>query len=444
MRMYEILEKKLNGGKLTKKEIGFFIKEYSKDKVPDYIASTLLAAIYINGMDKEETTNLTLAMASSSGQMDLTSIKKGKKIIVDKHSTGGVGDKVTLIVLPIVAALGAPVAKMSGRGLGFTGGTADKLESIEAMNIDIPYERFIKQVKDINMCLITQSKDIAVADKKLYALRDVTATVASIPLIASSVMSKKIAAGADKIVLDVTCGTGAFMKNKEEAIALSKEMVEIGKLANRETVAVITDMDQPLGKSVGNRLEIEEVVEFLTASKTKLNKYVDAGLKEVVYEIAAYILLLAGKGKNLDVLKEEIEICITSGLAYEKFLEFIKAQDGKVTGKKIKYKSEAKNEYLYKAKETGYIEQIHGEKIGLSLVELGGGREKKEDTIDYSVGYIFERKVGDYVKKGDVILAVKYNDNIKLERSLKTIDSAIKISKEKAKIENSHIIEIIK
>ncbi len=444
MRMYDILEKKLNKGKLTKREIEYFVKEYSKDKMPDYMASTLLAAIYINGMDKEEITNLTLAMAKSSGQMDLSSIKKGKKIIVDKHSTGGVGDKITLIVLPIVAALGAPVAKMSGRGLGFTGGTADKLESIKNMNIDIPFEDFIKQVQDINMCLITQSKDIAIADKKLYALRDVTATVASLPLIASSVMSKKIAAGADKIVLDVTCGSGAFMKTKEEAIALSKEMVEIGKLAGRETVAVITDMDEPLGKCVGNSLEIDEVIEFLTASKTKLDKYVDQDLKEVVYEIAAYILLLAGKGKHLEVLREEVELCVTSKMAYNKFIEFVKAQGGCVKGNKPVYKEVAKNEYFVKAKKSGYITEIHGEKIGLSLVELGGGREKKEDEIDYSVGYIFERKVGDYVKKDDVIMTVKYNDEDKLKTALKTIDSAIKIEvKEKDKLQ-SHIIDVIK
>ncbi|MEG2459781.1 MAG: thymidine phosphorylase [Clostridia bacterium] len=443
MRIYDIILKKLNKEKLTKAEIEFFVKNYSADKIPDYQASALLAGIYINGMDNEETTNLTLAMANSSKVMDLSSIKKGKKIIVDKHSTGGVGDKVTLIVLPIVAALGAPVAKMSGRGLGFTGGTADKLESIKNMNIEIPVEDFIKQVKDINICLITQNKDIDIADKKMYALRDVTATVASLPLIASSVMSKKIAAGADKILLDVTCGSGAFMKTEKEAKELSKTMVDIGKLAGRETVAVVTRMDEPLGKKVGNSLEIEEAVEFLTASKTKLNNNIDKDLKDVVYEIAAQILKLAGIGKDMNSLKEKIEECITSKAAYNKFIQFIKAQGGLIVKGKPAYKEDASYVAYVKAEETGYISKLHGEKIGLALVSLGGGREKKEDSIDYSAGFIFERKTGDYVKKGDIILTVMYNDEKKLNNALKYIKDAIKIEKNEVKQENSHIIDVI-
>ena len=267
MRMYDIIEKKRYNYKLTKEEIDFFVEGYSKDIIPDYQAAALLMAICINGLDDEELTNLTFAMANSAKKIDLSSIKKEGRYIVDKHSTGGVGDKVTLIVLPIVASLGVDVCKMSGKGLGYTGGTADKLESIKGYDINLPLYAAIEQVKNIGACLISQSSEIAIADKKMYALRDITATVESIELISSSIMSKKLASGVDKILLDVTVGSGAFMKNIDDARKLARTMVNIGKIANTETKAIITSMEEPLGKCVGNALEIKEVIEFLLSNE---------------------------------------------------------------------------------------------------------------------------------------------------------------------------------
>lgn len=443
MTMYDIIAKKRDKLKLTKEEIEYFVRNYSNDTIPDYQASALLMAIYLNGMDMDEITNLTIAMANSSDKYDLSEIGK---CIVDKHSTGGVGDKVTLIVLPIVASLGVPVAKMSGRGLGFTGGTIDKLESIEGFSTSIPYNQFISQVKDIGMALIGQSKDIVVADKKLYALRDTTATVSSNALIASSIMSKKIAAGADKIVLDVTCGSGAFMKNLDDAKELAKIMVAIGKIAQKETVAVITDMDEPLGNKIGNRLEIEEVIDFLTSDTLDKFDSLPNDLKEVVLTIGSYMLKLSGLGENLEENKEKMIKCILKQDAYKMFLTFIVAQGGKVDKNKgeITLKSGVEKVYEFKASRNGYLTKINGELIGLALVALGGGRNKKEDDIDFGVGFEFKRKTGNYVKKDDLICKVMYNDDIKLKKAMSYINSGIIIEEKNiiGKI-NDNILDVI-
>ena len=330
MRMYDIIEKKRDKKELTKEEIEFFVQGYSKGDIPDYQASALLMAIFLNKMTSEELVNLTFAMANSSKRLDLSQINREGKYIVDKHSTGGVGDKVTLIVLPLEDSLGVDVCKMSGRGLGITGGTADKLESIVGYDVDIPLERAINQVKDIGVCLISQSKDIAIADKKMYALRDTTATVESIDLIASSIMSKKIASGADKILLDVTVGSGAFMKTLEDAKKLASTMVNIGKLANIETRAIITSMSEPLGRSVGNALEVKEVISFLLSDDETLFSDSLKDLREVVFMISAYMIKMAGCGDDIEENKIKIKEAITSKAAYDKFIELVKAQGGHI------------------------------------------------------------------------------------------------------------------
>lgn len=439
MRMYEIIEKKRDKKVLTKEEINFFITEYANDRIPDYQVSALLMAIYLNGMENDELYYLTKAMAGSASILDLSMLKEDGSIIVDKHSTGGVGDKVTLLVLPIVAALGVKIVKMSGRGLGYTGGTADKLESIKGYNLFKPLDEAIKQTEDIGVCLISQSSEIAIADKKLYALRDVTATVSSIPLIASSIMSKKLASGVDKIVLDVTVGSGAFMQDLESARILARTMVDIGKRAGRETKAVITSMDQPLGKSVGNVVEIKESISFLLSDESTLDLYENKELKEVVFEIAAQMIKMAGLGDNIEKNKLEIMKTITSRKAYDKFIELISAQGGHIHKvymdwlnlsldmpvllDEVKYMKE-----IY-AEKDGCIISIDSKKIGEALVALGGSRNTKEDKIDYAVGFEFSKKVGSTVKKGDVILTVFYNDKQKFNVAFEYITDAIHIDK---------------
>lgn len=437
MRMYDIIEKKRDKHELTKEEIDFFVEGYSKDQIPDYQMSALLMAIYLNGMTDEELKNLTFAMANSAKTLALTSIKIPGKYIVDKHSTGGVGDKVTLIVLPIVAALGVGVCKMSGRGLGFTGGTADKLESITGYNVNIPINDAIRQVQDIGVCLISQSPEIAVADKKIYALRDTTATVESIDLIASSIMSKKLASGVDKILLEVTVGTGAFMKTLEDAKKLSKTMVKIGKLAGVETRAVITSMSEPLGRNVGNALEIKEVISFLLSDEDALESDELRDLKEVVYEIAAQMIKMSGICEDMEKNRKDITKAIVSRAAYDKFIELVKAQGGHiynvymdwiglsldmpVLDDKVRFLKEIH------AQSDGYVVSIDSKKIGEALVALGGGRNKKDDKIDYSVGFEFAKKVGDKVKEGDTILTVLYNDKQKFAEAFEYIEDAIYI-----------------
>lgn len=437
MRMYDIIEKKRDNLELTKDEINFFVKGYCNGEIPDYQASAFLMAIYLNKLTKNELLYLTDAIAKSAKIVDLSDIKKAGKYIVDKHSTGGVGDKVTLIVLPIVAALGVDVFKMSGRGLGFTGGTADKLEAIKGYDLNISLEQACHQVQEIGECLITQSPEIAIADKKIYALRDTTATVESIDLIASSIMSKKLALGADKILLDVTVGSGAFMKTLEDARKLAETMVEIGKMAGRETKAIITDMNEPLGRNVGNALEIKEVISFLLSDETTLLSEGIRDLKEVVFEIAAYMIKMAGCGENIENNKARIMEAITSKKAYDKFIELVKAQGGHICQVYMDWigmnldmpvlKDNVKYMKEIHAQKDGYIVSIDGKKIGEALVCLGGGRNKKDDEIDYAVGFEFIKEVGDKVKEGDTILKVLYNDKDKFNLAFDYLEDAIYI-----------------
>lgn len=458
MRMYDIIEKKRDKYELTQTEIEFFVNGYSKGDIPDYQMSALLMAIFLNGLTDNELKYLTFAMANSAKTLDLTSIKIPGKYIVDKHSTGGVGDKITLIVLPIVAALGVGVCKMSGRGLGFTGGTADKLESITGYNVNIPINDAIRQVQDIGLCLISQSPEIAVADKKIYALRDTTATVESIDLIASSIMSKKLASGVDKILLEVTVGTGAFMKTIEDARKLSKTMVKIGKLAGVETRAVITSMSEPLGRNVGNALEIKEVITFLLSDEETLFSDELRDLREVVYEIAAQMIKMSGVCDDMEKNRADITKAIVTHKAYDKFIELVKAQGGHIYNVYMDWVGmsldmpvlDDKVTYLKEihAQSDGYVVSIDSKKIGEALVALGGGRNKKEDKIDYSVGFEFAKKVGDKVKEGDTILTVLYNDKNKFNDAFEYIADAIYIDNieqdvVKALQTKPHILDII-
>lgn len=400
MRMYDIIHKKRNGGELSEEEIRFFIEGYTDESIPDYQAAALCMAIYFRGMTPKETSILTLAMAESGDQIDLGGIEG---FTVDKHSTGGVGDKTSLIVVPIVASCGGKVAKMSGRGLGHTGGTVDKLESIPGFRTELNPDDFIKQVNGIGLCIVGQTGELAPADKKLYALRDVTATVESIPLIASSIMSKKLAAGSKGIVLDVKTGSGAFMKTVEESENLAKEMVAIGKSAGRSVTAVITNMDIPLGDSVGNSLEVIEAIKTLKGEG-------ESDLTEVCLTLAAQMLSMV-TGEDEKTCYSMAKGAIDNGLAINKLREMISAQGGNANVvddyslfKQPKYTAEIFSEC------DGYIEHTDAEKIGIASVILGAGREKKGDPIDPSAGIVLKKKTGDYVKKGEP-LAVFYTDD---------------------------------
>lgn len=400
MRMYDIIHKKRNGGELSEDEIRFFIEGYTDESIPDYQAAALCMAVYFRGMTPKETSILTLAMAESGDQIDLGGIEG---FTVDKHSTGGVGDKTSLIVVPIVASCGGKVAKMSGRGLGHTGGTVDKLESIPGFRTELNPDDFIKQVNGIGLCIVGQTGELAPADKKLYALRDVTATVESIPLIASSIMSKKLAAGSKGIVLDVKTGSGAFMKTVEESENLAKEMVAIGKSAGRSVTAVITNMDIPLGDSVGNSLEVIEAIKTLKGEG-------ESDLTEVCLTLAAQMLSMV-TGEDERTCYSMAKGAIDNGLAINKLREMISAQGGNANVvddyslfKQPKYTAEIFSEC------DGYIEHTDAEKIGIASVILGAGREKKGDQIDPSAGIVLKKKTGDYVKKGEP-LAVFYTDD---------------------------------
>lgn len=400
MRMYDIIHKKRNGGELSEEEIRFFIEGYTDESIPDYQAAALCMAVYFRGMTPKETSILTLAMAESGDQIDLGGIEG---FTVDKHSTGGVGDKTSLIVVPIVASCGGKVAKMSGRGLGHTGGTVDKLESIPGFRTELNPDDFIKQVNGIGLCIVGQTGELAPADKKLYALRDVTATVESIPLIASSIMSKKLAAGSKGIVLDVKTGSGAFMKTVEESENLAKEMVSIGKSAGRSVTAVITNMDIPLGDSVGNSLEVIEAIKTLKGEG-------ESDLTEVCLTLAAQMLSMV-TGEDEKTCYSMAKGAIDNGLAINKLREMISAQGGNANVvddyslfKQPKYTAEIFSEC------DGYIEHTDAEKIGIASVILGAGREKKGDPIDPSAGIVLKKKTGDYVKKGEP-LAVFYTDD---------------------------------
>lgn len=432
MNVLEIIAKKRDGKELSKEEIEYFIKEYTKGNITDYQAAALVMAIYINKMTIEETTNLTIAMANSGDILDLSEFG----IVVDKHSTGGVGDKITLILMPIMSALGVPVAKMSGRGLGFTGGTADKLESIPGYKTSLTEEEFKRNVKEIGISLITQTGNLAPADKKLYALRDTISCTDSIPLIASSIMSKKIAAGANKVLLDVTCGNGAFMKKKEDAIELAREMKKIGNLAGKETICIITSMEEPLGLAVGNTIEI---IESINALKGNMQQDV----KEVVLELGSYMLKLAQKGDNIEENKEKILKCINSNKAYEKFLELVEKQGGDITYcEDISKFRKAKYEKNIISTRSGYIKQIKAEKVGKCACYLGAGRVKKEDEIDKEAGILLNKKVGDYVGKGELIATLYTNDISKIDEAKRMFNEAIEMQNEKTEKEKM-ILDII-
>ncbi len=433
MDILEIIGKKRDKKELTKEEIEYFVKEYTAGNIADYQAAALVMAIYINGMSIEETTNLTLAMAYSGDVLDLSSVGN----VVDKHSTGGIGDKITLILMPIVASLGVKVAKMSGRGLGFTGGTKDKLEAIPGYKTEIDIEEFINNVNKIGISLIGQTLNLAPADKKLYALRDTINCTANIPLISSSIMSKKIAAGANKVVLDVTCGSGAFMKDIKEAEELSETMINIGKLAKKETVCIVTNMDQPLGKMVGNTLEVIEAIEALHGNMQE-------DVKNVVLELGAYILKLDGKGENIEENKKLIQAVINNGSAYEKFLELVKNQGGDISYIEDPEKFEkAKYKIPVISKQSGYIEKLNAEEVGKIAMHLGAGRIRKEDNIDYAVGIELVKKVGDSIIKSETLAYVYANDEEKCNEAVEQLRKVYQIGEQKVdKIPD--ILEIIK
>ena len=432
MNIIDIIAKKRDGKELSEEEIKYFIEEYTANRIEDYQAAALVMAIYINGMNYKETKELTMAMANSGDILDLSKLGKN---VVDKHSTGGVGDKVTLILAPLIASFGIPVAKMSGRGLGFTGGTADKIEAIPGYNTSISEKEFIDNVEKIGISLITQTLNLAPADKKIYALRDTIACTESIPLIASSIMSKKIASGANKIVLDVTCGHGAFMKNLEQAEELSKTMIEIGRLANRETICIITDMNEPLGYAVGNSLEVIEAINFLNGDMPE-------DLKDVVIELGAYMIKLAGKGDNIEENKNKLLENIKDGKAYDKFVELVQNQGGDISYLEDVNKFEkAPIIKEVRAEEEGYIKEINAETIGKISCTLGAGRKTKADKIDLTVGIVLHKKVGDYIKIGDVISTVYANDAEKANNAEKEILNTYKIGNEK--VTKKTIIKII-
>lgn len=400
MNIQEIIAKKRDKIKLTKEEIEYFVKNYTNGNIPDYQAAALTMAIYINGMDEEETTNLTLSMANSGDILDLSEFGT----VVDKHSTGGIGDKVTLILAPIIASLDIPVAKMSGRGLGYTGGTIDKLEAIPKYNTTLSIKQFTKNVQDIGICLMGQTLNLAPADKKLYALRDTISATESIPLISSSIMSKKIAAGASKIVLDVTCGSGAFMKNLPSATKLAETMKKIGELSGKETVCVITSMEEPLGKAVGNSLEVIEAIEALKGNMRE-------DVKEVILALGAYMIKLAGKGEDIEENKKTILQQIQNGKAFEKFKQWISNQEGDISYlENIEKFEKAKYIIPVIAQKDGYIEKLDAQKIGEISMMLGAGRKTKEDIIDFAVGITLEKKIGDKVNNGDILAYVHAND----------------------------------
>ena len=433
MNIQEIIAKKRDKGELTREDIHYFITEYVAENITDYQAAALVMAIYLNGMTKEETTNLTLEMANSGEILDLSVFGK---TVVDKHSTGGVGDKITIVLMPIIASLGIPVAKMSGRGLGFTGGTIDKLESIPGYNTNIEVEKFIENVQKVGISVIGQTANLAPADKKLYGLRDSISCVGSMPLIASSIMSKKIAAGAEKIVLDVTVGSGAFMKTKEDAIKISKMMKDIGTLANRETVCVLTNMDEPVGRAVGNTLEILETIQCLKGNMPE-------DIKEIILGIGAQIIKLAGEGDNLEENRNKILENINNGRAYTKFLELVQIQGGDISYIENPEKFQ-KARYIIPvySEEEGYVEELNAEKVGVTSVHLGAGRVKKEDGIDHSVGMWIEKKVGDRVNKGDILAYIHANDAEKGNTAVKDLKQAYKIIKNPIQMEN-YILDII-
>lgn len=421
MRMYDLIHKKRDGKELTREEIHYIVEGYTKGDIPDYQMSALLMAIYFNSMTEKETAIFTDEVAHSGEMVDLTGIQGFK---VDKHSTGGVGDKTTLIIAPIVASYGVKVAKMSGRGLGHTGGTVDKMESIPGMKTTLEIEDFIRQVNDIGLAVIGQSSNLAPADKKLYALRDVTATVDSIPLIATSIMSKKLAAGNDAILLDVKTGSGAFMKTIDDSIELAKAMVSIGKHAGKNTVGLITEMDIPLGHMVGNSLEIIEVVETLKGHGPE-------DLTEVSLNLAANMLFLAGKG-TIEECFNLAKQAIDNGKAFEKLLDLVEAQGGDPSYLKDTEKFEkAKYRFEVKSDRSGFIHHMDTEGIGIASVMLGAGRKTKEDSIDFSAGIEMIKKTGQEVEVGDTLAILYTNKEASLQEAEAKLLQAYTIDSQK-------------
>lgn len=433
MKMYDLINKKKQKERLSKEEIEFIVKGFTDGTIPDYQMSAFLMAVCLNGMDHEETAALTVAMANSGDILDLSKIEGVK---VDKHSTGGVGDKTSLVLGPMVASLGIPVAKMSGRGLGHTGGTIDKLESFPGFSTSITTEQFISNVNNIKMAIVGQTANLAPADKKIYALRDVTATVDNISLIASSIMSKKIASGSDVIVLDVKTGSGAFMKSFEDSLALAKEMVQIGTIAGRKTYAVITDMNQPLGNAVGNTLEVKEAIDTLSGNGPK-------DLLEVSLTLASYMLLGAGIAGSNEEARAMLVKTIEDGSALNKFAEFVQAQGGNnqaVFNTELFTKAKLAHEVA--APEDGYVTYIHTDEVGMTSLILGGGRETKESVIDLSVGLIIHKKIGDPVIKGESLATLYANDEKKLKEAEQRLLKAYVIGAEK-KEKPKHVYAVV-
>lgn len=419
MRMYDIILKKRSGGELSESEINEVITQYVAGKIPDYQISALLMAVYFKKLSKKETLNLTMAMAKSGDMLDLSQINGIK---VDKHSTGGVGDKTSLILAPMVAACGVPVAKMSGRGLGHTGGTIDKLESFPGFSTTIATDKFIENVNKIHIAIAGQTANLAPADKKLYALRDVTATVDQISLIASSIMSKKLASGADAIVLDVKTGSGAFMKETNDSFELAREMVDIGNNAGKNTIAVISDMDQPLGNYIGNALEVKEAIETLRGN----GPY---DLTELSITLGSYMLLAAKKVTSVDEGATMLKQTIADGSAIAKLKELVAAQGGDSSSiDDFSLLPSAKYVEPVKAPESGFVSHIQADEIGFASLILGGGRETKESTIDLSVGIVLNKKCSDYVNRGDIIAYIHSNDIQKTKLAEKRILNAYSFS----------------
>lgn len=434
MRMYDIIMNKRNGLELSKEEIEYFVKGFTKGDIPDYQVSALLMAIYFNKMNKRETKDLTLAMANSG---DVLSLDKIEGIKVDKHSTGGVGDKTTILLAPLVASCGIPVAKMSGRGLGHTGGTIDKLESFKGFSVNLPEEKFIENVNKHKIALVAQTGHLAPADKKIYALRDVTATVENMSLIASSIMSKKIASGADSIVLDVKVGEGAFMKTPGDARALAQEMVDIGNSVGRKTIAIISDMNQPLGYAIGNSLEVIEAINTLKGKGP-------SDLLELTLNLGSYMLILGKKASSFQEGYNLLLENIKNKKALEKLKEFVKIQGGDE-----RYIDDTnlfeKASYIIevKAKNSGIVSKIHAEKVGLIAMELGAGRVTKESKIDLSVGIVLNKKCKDKVNKGETLAYIHANDKEKGEKALEKLINAIEI-KDSFRDNTPLIYEVIK
>lgn len=430
MNMYDLIVKKKRGEELTKEEIGYMITNYTSGQIPDYQMSAMMMAICFQGMTPEETKNLTLAMAESGDMLDLSAIDGIK---VDKHSTGGVGDKTSLVLGAMVASLGVAVAKMSGRGLGHTGGTIDKLESFTGFHTSLSNEQFIQNVNKIHMAIVGQTADLAPADKKLYALRDVTGTVDQLSLIASSIMSKKLASGADAIVLDVKTGDGAFMKTLEDSVALAEAMVSIGKLSGRKMAAIISEMDQPLGNAVGNSLEVKEAIETLQGNGPD-------DLVELVLTLGSHMVVAAEKADSIEEARERLELSLKDGSAFETFKKFIVAQGGSEEEVLCPEKLPAAK-YVEEVicEEEGYVAKIQTEEIGRISLLLGGGRETKESEIDLAVGLVLKKKCGDKVLSGDSLAQIHANDLEKLALAKERLRKAYRIVEEK--VEKGSVIK---